>query len=116
MEESSKVEKLVHHIKEYVETRGDIFILRVQEKLADVISSLVFSVVIGFLALFILLFISLGGALWLCEYCQSSFIGFFYVGGFYLLLALLLILRRDKWIKLPIINSLIKKISLHEED
>jgi hypothetical protein len=116
MEELNKVEKLAGHIKEYAETRFDLIVLNVQDKITDILSSVVSSIIGTILTLFVLLFVSLGVALWLGEYFHSAFIGFFCIAGFYLVVAILVILNRKKWIKIPMINGLIKKMNAHEEN
>ena len=116
MEELNKVEKLAGHIKEYAETRFDLVALTLQDKVTSILSSLVSSIIGAILVLFVILFISIGGALWLGDYLHSPFIGFFYVAGFYLLVTFIMIFYREKWIKTPMINGLLKKINSHEEN
>jgi hypothetical protein len=116
MEEQNKLEKMVSDIKEYAETRFDIIVLNTQDKATHVISSIATSVILGVLGFFILVFVSIGGAWALGEYFNSPSIGFFSVAGFYLLVAILLYINREKWIQMPIINSILKKITFHEND
>lgn len=116
MEEKNNVEKLLSNVKEYAEVRFDLISLNFQDKLSIVVSSLVSIVIISVLTLLIFLFASIGAALWLGEYFQSASIGFFCVMGFYVLLTFLLLLNREKWIKFPIMNSLIKKINFNDEN
>ncbi|MCW3072508.1 MAG: hypothetical protein JWO44_2398 [Bacteroidetes bacterium] len=116
MEETNKLEKMFTDIKDYAETRLDIVVLNTQDKATNVISSMASAVILGTLGLFILLFLSVGAAWSLGEYLHSPSIGFFSIAGFYLLVALVLFLNRDKWIKMPIINAILKKITFHENN
>lgn len=116
MEEKNKLEKMFTDIKDYAETRFDIIVLNSQDKATHVISSIASAAILGVLGLFILMFLSIGAAWSLGEYLNSPSIGFFSVAGFYLLVVLILFLNREKWIKLPIINAIIKKITFHEND
>lgn len=116
MEEENKVEKVLGHLKEYAETRYELGLLNAQEKFSNVLSSVASIAVLGILIIFIFLFGSIGIALWLGEYYHNSFIGFFYIAGFYILLSLLLFFNREKWIKSPLINTLIKKINHNDEN
>jgi len=116
MEEKNKLEKMFTDIKDYAETRFDIVVLNAQDKATHVISSMASAVILGTLGFFILLFLSVGAAWSLGEYLHSPSIGFFSIAGFYLLVALILYLNREKWIKMPIINSIIKKITFHENN
>lgn len=116
MEGRNKVEQLIGNIKEYAETRFDMVSLNVQDKISDILSSAASVIAIALLVIFILFFSSIGTAWWIGQHLNNPSIGFFCVAGFYILLAILLILNRDKWIKIPITNALIKKININEED
>ena len=116
MEEKNKMEMLWQNVKEYAETRIDLGLLNFQEKTTNVIGSLASTVIVAFLALFFVFFTSVGAAWWIGQSMHNPSIGFFIVAGFYLLVAAVILLNRDKWIGLPIINSLLKKINIHEED
>jgi hypothetical protein len=116
MEEQTKIEKMISDIKDYAETRLDIAVLDAQDKATQVISSAAASIIFGVFGVLILLFVSVGAAWSLGEYFNSPSIGFFSVAGFYLLVGGLLYLNREKWIKLPIINAILKKITFHEND
>jgi uncharacterized membrane protein YqjE len=116
MEEKSKVERLLSNVEEYAETRYDLALLNAQEKAGNVISSMASGMLLTVFSLFVLLFVSIGGAWALGEYFHSPSIGFFSIAGFYLLVAILVYVNREKWIRLPIMNALLRKINIHEED
>lgn len=116
MEEKNKAEQLISNMKEYAETRFEIVLLNIQDKVSDLLSSMAAALIAGILGIFILFFISVGAAWWIGQMLQNPSIGFFCVAGFYLLVAIIVLLNQDKWIKLPIINAVLKKINIHEED
>jgi uncharacterized membrane protein len=116
MEEKNKIEKMFTNIKDYAETRFDIIVLNIQDKAVNVISSMASAVILGTLGLISLVFISIGVAWYLGEYFHSPSIGFFSVAAFYLLVTIVVFINREKWIKLPIINAILKKITFHEND
>ncbi|MFL5764092.1 MAG: phage holin family protein [Bacteroidia bacterium] len=116
MEGKNKVEQLLKHAEEYAETRFDIAVLNMQEKTGNVLSSMASAVLVTVFSLFVILFASIGGAWLIGEYFKSPSIGFFSIAGFYLLLGLIIYMNREKWIKLPIMNALLRKINIHEED
>lgn len=116
MEEKNKVEKFLKDVKEYAEVRFDIVSLNFQDKFSDIVSSLVSVIILSVMALLILLFAGIGAAIWLGEYFNNASIGFFCITGFYLLLAFLILFNREKWIKFPVMNSLIKKIHFNDEN
>lgn len=113
---TGKVQQLISNLKEYAETRLDIMVLNMQDKVADILSSIASIIVVGLLSLFIVFFSSVGVAWWIGDVFHNPSIGFFSIAGFYLLLAIVIYVNRDNWIKLPIINGLLKKININEQD
>lgn len=116
MEGLNKVEQILSNVKEYAETRFDLVAINTQDKVSDVLSSIASVVVVSILSLFIVFFGSVGVAWWIGQLAHNPSIGFFSVAGFYLLVTIIVYVNRDKWIKLPIINSLLKKININEEN
>ncbi len=116
MEGKNRVEQLVSNIKEYAETRLDIALLNTQDKISDILSSIASIAVVAILGMLIILFSSIGAAWWIGQMLHNPSIGFFCVAGFYLLAAIIIYLNRNNWIKNPLINGLLKKININEED
>ncbi len=116
MEEKNKVEKLFTDVKEYAETKLDLVALNVQDKSSNLMGSAASILVVGIVILFILLFLSLGVALIIGHCFHNPSIGFFFIAGFYFLVGLVVYFSRNKWIKTPVINALLKKINFHEEN
>jgi len=116
MEEQGKLEKFISHIKEYAETRLDLMILNTEDKLSDVLSSVASVLVLTLVFLTTILFLSAGAAWWLGETFGSLSLGLFCVAIFYMIVGIVVYCFRDKWIKMPLINFLLKKINLNEED
>lgn len=116
MEEENKVERLLKHVEEYAETRVDLIALNVQDKLGSILSSIVSIVILWILSIFVLMFASIGAAWWIGDYFNSPSMGFFAIAGIDLLIAIIIFFNREKWVKSPITNALIKKINFHEED
>jgi hypothetical protein len=71
---------------------------------------------IGLMFAFMLLLLSIGAAIYLSQRYNSSFIGFAYVSGFYLVAGILLFVSRKRLIRLPVINMLLKRINVNEEN
>ena len=110
------MEKLFSDVKEYAETKLDLVALNVEDKASDIAASAASVVTLGIVAIFILLFLSLGAAFIIGHYLHDASIGFFCLAGFYLLVFIVLYYNRAKWIKTPLVNSILKKIHFHEED
>jgi phosphoglycerol transferase MdoB-like AlkP superfamily enzyme len=99
---------LIERAKDYSNSTIELIKLNAIDKSADVISSLVTRVAIVFTIALSLLIINIGFALWIGKLLGDAFYGFFIIGGFYAILALLLHVFRNQWIKYPISNSIIK--------
>jgi len=101
---------ILNHASDYAETFYKLNLLRLTKKVSDVASVVVNSVLIFFISLCILLFISFAGAWWLGDIVQNRALGFLIIAGFYLLIILVLVLMRKKVISPFIRNTLIRKI------
>jgi uncharacterized membrane protein YqjE len=114
--EEGKIDKLVGNVIECVETRFDLVQLDVQDKVSDIMASMASVALIGLMFAFMLLLLSIGAAIYLSQRYNSSFIGFAYVSGFYLVAGILLFVSRKRLIRLPVINMLLKRINVNEEN
>jgi len=103
-------EDVLNHAGDYAETFYKLSLVRLTKKVSDVASGVVNSVLIFFIGLCILLFISFAGAWWLGDVVSSRASGFLLIAAFYLLLIFILILMRKKIISPYIRNTLIRKI------
>jgi len=100
---------ILNHAGDYAETFYKLNLLRFTKKVSDVASGLVNSVLIFFISLCILLFISFAGAWWLGDVTNSRALGFLLIAVFYLLIIFVLVLMRKKVISPFIRNTLIRK-------
>ncbi|HET9744909.1 MAG TPA: phage holin family protein [Chitinophagaceae bacterium] len=101
---------ILQHAGDYAETFYKLTLVRLTRKVSDVASVVVNSVLIFFISLCILLFLSLAAAWWLGGMLESPAGGFLIVAAFYTLLVLILVLMRKKVISPFIRNTLISKI------
>jgi hypothetical protein len=100
---------ILNHAGDYAETFYKLSLIRLTKKISDVASGLVNSVLIFFISLCILLFISVAGAWWLGDVVDSRALGFLLIAAFYMLIVIILILMRKKIISPFIRNTLIRK-------
>jgi uncharacterized membrane protein YqjE len=114
--EEGRIDKLVGNVIECVETRFDLVQLDVQDKVSDIMASMASIALVGLMLAFTLLLLSIGVAIYISQRYNSSFIGFVYVSGFYLVAGILLYASRKRLIRLPVINMLLKRINLNEEN
>ncbi|MFI5124258.1 MAG: phage holin family protein [Chitinophagales bacterium] len=104
------LKSLIEKSQDYLETKMEIAKLKTVDKSSDVLSSIVVLVSMIFLGLLCFMFISIALALYLGALLGSAHAGFFIMGGFYGIILVVLYLLRDKWIKTPVTNLVIKKM------
>jgi len=109
-EDATPIATLFERAEEYSKTSLKLFRLNAIDKSADIASSLVSRLAVIMTVVFSVLIGSIGVALWLGKLLGDAFYGFFAVGAFYALLALLLHLFREQWLKYPVSNSIIKQM------
>lgn len=102
-----------HHLKEdiedYIETKVDILKLKTIDKTGSALSSAIVGVAAAVLGLFILQFLSFAAAYAIGYVTGHYSIGFLCVAGFYILLTVLIFVFKEKFVTIPIINTLLKK-------
>ena len=108
--QSSPVESLIDRVKSYVETRIDLLRLKAIDKSSSFLSLLISMIVVILISFISLLLLSVGIALLIGECLGKGYYGFFIVGGFYLITGLVLFALRNKILKTPIANSMIKSL------
>ena len=104
------VEMLFQKAEDYSKTTIELLKLKAIGKTADVVSSLVSQLIIGIILLMFLLFINIGFALWIGSVMGKSYYGFIIVAGVYAFIGLVIYSFRNKLIKTPVSNSLIKQM------
>jgi len=112
---SESVADLTEKVREYVRLRIDLFKLDLAEKLSTLITTLLISVIFFIVFLFFTLFLSLAFIFWFKEYVGDAWVGSIIVAGFYILVAIITYLLRDKLFLNRIVGQ-ISKILLEEED
>ncbi len=108
--QSSPVESLIDRVKIYVETRIDLLRLKAIDKSSSFLSLLISMVVVILISFIFIMLLNIGIALLIGELIGKSYYGFFIVAGFYLLIGVVLFMFRNKWLKAPIANSMIKNL------
>ena len=109
MQLDKKIDTLAVCIKKYVKTNFDLIKLETLEHTSVISSSIVGIMVVVLIAGFFMLFTSLFLGFYLSSIFENNYIGFAIVAGFYLLLGLLIYFNKEKWIEIPMCNSIIKQ-------
>jgi hypothetical protein len=115
-EEKSRLEDLMGHFKAYISTSFDIVKLRLLEKGVKVASGIIASIAGAVMLLFAAVFLSVGIAWWLSDMLGNPYFGFLIVGGFYLLMGIIVMAGKKSIIETPVSNALIKQIFKEDKD
>ena len=111
MENNTNIfESLLENTAEYGKTSIELTKLKVLDKTADVVSSLIpHTIVLGFIAA-CMLFITIGLAFYVGEILGKIYFGFFVLAAFYGIVGIFIRLIMYKWIKGSICDSIIKNV------
>lgn len=107
---TTSVEELFYKLKEYGDTRLDLFKLKTINRASGLFSSVIMGLILAGILLMVLTFISIGVAILIGSLIGKMFYGFFIVALIYVILGLILYSGRDKILKAPFSNKLIKEL------
>jgi hypothetical protein len=108
--------EMFDHIRSYFETQKQILKLQVVEKVSTSSASLTSTVIIFVFYLLTFLFFSIALALFAGDLLGKWYLGFGAVALLYLIIALILSAGKEKILKTPIANSMIKSLLKNEQD
>ncbi len=103
-------EDLIDHTGDLLESYYKLAVVKATDKATKVASTGAAALAIGFFGLIILLFLGVGLAWWIGETMQDIKMGFFIIGGAYLVVLLLLIVLRKQLVFPLIRNSIIRNV------
>ncbi len=110
-EETTKLEELVDHIRGVVDTKSELVVLKVTDKISRAGGNAIAYFIFVFLFVVFFFLASVGLAMWLSVKMESWPAGFLIVAGFYLVLGVVLFFAREKLLRKPfssiIINSML---------
>lgn len=107
IQEDDKYRQFVRDAKAYAELQTDMLRLNLVEKLSQIVSYLAMALIGCILGLTAFVYFSMAFVFWMKDMLGSLLPGFLMVGGFFVLLVLLVWLFRKKWL----VNPVIKKLS-----
>ena len=111
MEDSfAHVKKMATHIKEYVSTRIASVKLNAAEKSSKTIAGIISVAVVLLAFVFFIIFASIAAAYIFAKLTGEMYWGFLIVAGIYLLIGLLLWLMREKMLRLPVTNAILRQL------
>ncbi|MBS1914736.1 MAG: phage holin family protein [Bacteroidetes bacterium] len=112
----TKIEELAGHIKEYVDNRVASAKLNTAEKTSTIVANIIARLVVMVIAIFFILFLSISAALALGKLTGENYWGYLIISGVYLLIALMVWAGREKLLRLPVMNAMLRKLFNDENE
>ncbi|MDB5121426.1 MAG: hypothetical protein JWN56_2644 [Sphingobacteriales bacterium] len=109
-EEENDEQSLIDKIKEYVNLRIELAKLSAVEKGSKLFATIVTDSIIGLLLVLTFVFASFGLCFYLSEVIGNTYVGFFIVAGFYLLIGLIIYAIKDSIVEKRLANRVITKV------
>jgi hypothetical protein len=109
-EEFKIIEDSVEHFKKYLNTRIAQIKLGAAEKTSDILSVLIAKLLVAAVFFFFILFASIAAACVLGRLLGEIWQGFLVVSAFYLLLGVVIWAARDRMLRIPIMNRIIRRL------
>ena len=106
----NSIETLIKKSGEYLDTKIELTKLKAINTSSDVLSNMVYLIVKILIIFLFTGFVSVAMAIWIGKTIGDYYYGFLIVGGFYLIVLLVIYVQRKKWIKEPVANGLINKM------
>ncbi len=113
---TDEIEKLVTSAENYSKTYIKLFTYTTAYKSANIFSSLSVRFVLAIILIFFFFFLNIGIALFLGEYLDKFYYGFFIIAGFYIIIALIFLIFQNTLIKTPVCNFIIRATLNNDSD
>lgn len=109
-ENTGILDELLDKATEYGKAELELAKLKALDKVSEIVSGSVPTLIVMVSASVFMLFLNLGVALWAGGLLGNLFLGFFAVAAFYAIIALVLHLFMHKWLKTKVGDYIIKRI------
>jgi hypothetical protein len=117
MEETfGKVEELADNLKEYAEIRVEEAKLKIAERSSGLIANLMAGLLVRVGVVLAIMFAGLSVAIALGGWWGMPALGFLVVSVIYLIIAWIVWSRREKYIRIPMMNSILKHLTKKGEE
>ena len=110
MQTSNDIGVLTKSIREYGYTQYEFVRLSIIIRVSDMAAELVSSLLVVCLLFLFLLFISLGVGFYISNLMESYFLGFSIIAAFYLLIALIVLWKKETLVIPSLRNKLVKQL------
>ena len=112
----AKAEELMSDVKEYVDNRLSSVKFNVAEKTSKVGSQIITTAIVAVIFIFFLVFASIALAFAFTRLTGEYYWGFTIVAGLYLLTGVVLLVAKEKIIRLPLLNALLNQLFKNDEE
>jgi Putative Actinobacterial Holin-X, holin superfamily III len=112
----SRLEDLTRHVMEYLDTRWDLLVLEITEKGLAAASSIVTGLILTVFGGIILVFVSIGTAIWIGQRMHNPIAGYFIIAGFFVVLLVLVLAFAYNYVRTVVANAVLESIKDDEED
>ena len=109
-EKTTPVETLIEQAQTYFKTSVQLIKLKATDKLAEIISNLASGFIIVIILALFFVNLNIAVALLIGDLLGKAWMGFILVSLIYAFIGLIIYIFRNKWIKRPISNSIIKEL------
>ena len=115
MEDSfNKADELGKNIREYINNRISLLKIEIAERVSNLLSRFISTIIVSIIFLITLFFISTAIALIIGQTLGNYCWGFLIVGIFYFIAGLIFWKRKDKIIRIPIMNEILRQLFKEE--
>lgn len=111
--QTTSMESFFEKIKNYIETRIELIKLKAIDKSSSIVSILVTYIVVFIFFWFFFVLLNIGIALLIGDLIGKAYYGFFILAAFYAVVGIVILKNRNKWVKTPVINMMVK--GMHED-
>ena len=108
--QTSSIESLMDRVRSYADTRINLIKLKAIDKSSAIIAMIVSIIALILVAFIFFILLNIGIALLIGKWLGNSYYGFFIVAAFYAIAGIILMAFRNKWLKTPITNMMIKSL------
>ncbi|MFV8373264.1 hypothetical protein [Flavobacterium sp. LB2P6] len=107
---ATTIEMLFEKAEDYTRTTVELVKLHAVDTTADVLSSLLSRLTVSIVFVMFAFLANIGLSLWIGELLGKVYYGFFIVSCAYLVIAIVLYIFKDQWLKMPISNFIVVKM------
>jgi hypothetical protein len=105
-----KIEELANHIKDYLNLQIDVLKLTAAAKISFVLAGIIAGAIAAMVFVLVIVFGSFAAAYALSGWIGLSYAGFLIVAMIYLFIGIIVWLTKDRLIRIPIMNSIIRQL------